>query len=312
MTIKYKDSYFHRLGKNLRIHRELYFLVMPAVIYFVIFKYIPMYGVQIAFKDYLPGMESIFKAEWIGLYNFERFFKSFRFWDVLKNTLRISLMQLFLGFPFPIILALILNELQGMKLKKTLQTVSYAPHFISTVGMAGMVLIFLSGNGLINNAVVALGGQSRMYMSEPRLFPWIFVISEIWKGAGWGSIIYIAALSAVDIELYEAARVDGASKLQKIIHIDLPSIMPTMVILLILRCGSIMSIGFEYILLLQNSLNTSTSEVISTFVYKVGLASQAADFGYGTAIGLFNSIINLILLASVNFISRQVTEKSLW
>jgi putative aldouronate transport system permease protein len=301
-----------RVYRNIVVERELYILILPGIVYFVIFHYIPMYGVQIAFRDYLPGMESMFTAEWIGLQNFRRFFDSYRFWTVVRNTLTISLMDLFLGFPGPIILAIMLNELSRMRLKKMLQTLSYAPHFISVVGMAGMVLVFLSGNGLVNSFISLVGGTRRMWMAEQAFFPWIYVLSIIWKSTGFGSIIFIAALSAVDQELYEAARVDGATKLQKILHIDIPSIMPTMVILLILRCGRIMTVGFEYILLLQNPLNISTSEVISTFVYKVGIASAAADFGYGTAIGLFNSVINLVLLVSVNYIARRISDKSLW
>ena len=268
-----------------------------------------MYGIQIAFRDYYPGMGYL-EADWVGFDNFIRFFKSYQFLSALGNTLSISLLQLVLGFPLPIILALMLNSLRSNKLKKGLQTISYAPHFISSVCMAGIILTFTSEHGIISEIVKAITGKDISLMSEPGLFKWIYVLGHVWKDAGWGSVMYIAALSSVDLALYEAADVDGASKIQKIWYVDLPSILPTVVIMLILKCGQILSIGYEEILMLQNPLNMPGSQVISTYSYQVGLIQQ--DYSYSTAVGIFNSVVNLVLLVSVNYISRKVNETSLW
>ena len=303
--MKRKDGLF----KNIKQHYQLYLIFLPVLLYFAIFCYGPMYGIQIAFRDYYPGMRYT-EADWVGFSNFLRFFRSYQFKPVLINTLSISLLNLILGLPLPIILALILNEIRYTKLKKTLQTISYAPHFISTVAMAGLILTFTSERGLLNQIITSLGGNAVSFMSEPRMFKWVYVISHVWQGAGWGSIIYIAALSSVDTSLYEAAEIDGAGRLQKIWNVDLPCILPTIVIMLILNCGKIMSIGYEQILMLQNDLNKSASQIISTYTYEIGLLQY--DYSYSTAIGLFNSIINLILLVSVNWFSRKVTETSLW
>ena len=303
--MKRKDGLF----KNIKQHYQLYLIFLPVLLYFAIFCYGPMYVIQIAFRDYYPGMRYT-EADWVGFSNFLRFFRSYQFKPVLINTLSISLLNLILGLPLPIILALILNEIRYTKLKKTLQTISYAPHFISTVAMAGLILTFTSERGLLNQIITSLGGNAVSFMSEPRMFKWVYVISHVWQGAGWGSIIYIAALSSVDTSLYEAAEIDGAGRLQKIWNVDLPCILPTIVIMLILNCGKIMSIGYEQILMLQNDLNKSASQIISTYTYEIGLLQY--DYSYSTAIGLFNSIINLILLVSVNWFSRKVTETSLW
>ncbi|MDD6884860.1 MAG: ABC transporter permease subunit [Eubacteriales bacterium] len=294
----------------MREHYELYLLALPAVIYFVVFCYLPMYGIQLAFRDYYPGLSSITKAEWIGLSNFRRFFRSYQSIKVIVNTLRISLLSLALSFPIPVLLALMLNEQRHTGLKKTLQTLSYAPHFISAVCMAGMLMLYCAESGLVNRIIELFGGKRSNLMASGPAFPWIYVLGNVWKNAGWSSIIYIAALSSVDISLYEAAVLDGANKAQRIWHIDLPSIVPTMVILLILNCGSIMSVGWEQILLMQNPLNTEYSEIISTYTYKVGL--QNSDFSYSTSIGLFNSLVNFLLLVIVNAISAKVGEVSLW
>lgn len=297
------------LIRNIKQHWELYLLILPGILYFAIFKYAPMYGIQIAFRDYYPGMGYL-EADWVGFDNFMRFFKSHQFINALTNTLSISLLQLVLGFPLPIILALMLNSLRSNKLKKGLQTISYAPHFISSVCMAGIILAFTSEHGIISEMAATVSGESVSLLSEPSLFKWIYVLSHVWKDAGWGSVMYIAALSSVDLALYEAADVDGASKLQKIWYVDLPSILPTVVIMLILKCGHILSIGYEEILMLQNPLNLPRSQVISTYSYQVGLLQY--DYSYSTAVGMFNSVVNLVLLVTVNYISRKVNETSLW
>ena len=302
-------GYLRKLGRNVRRHYELYLLVLPAVIYFAVFHYTPMYGVQIAFRNYYPGF-SITGSEFIGLDHFRRFFASYQSKRIIWNTLRISLMNLTIGFPGPILLALMLNHVSHLPYKKTVQTVSYAPYFISAVAMAGMINLFFSTNGLVNNVRALAGAQRTQYMGKSALFPWIYVLSNVWKNLGWNSIIYIAALASVDSEQYEAARIDGANILQIMWHVEIPSILPTMVVLLIMNCGRIMSVGHQQILLLQNSLNSPTSEIISTYVYKMGLLNN--DYGYSTAIGLFNSVVNLILLVTVNWISGKISANSLW
>lgn len=295
--------------QDVKRYWQLYLLFLPVILYFAIFKYGPMYGIQIAFKDYYPGMD-IMQADWVGLKHFTRVFRSATFWTALKNTLIISTMRLVLGFPLPILMALLLNEIGSTKLKKLLQTVSYAPHFISTVAMAGIIMAFVTDTGLIGQIYTAATGKTINLLTQPEWFKWIYVIGNEWKNLGWSSIIYIAALSSVDISLYEAAKVDGANKWQKIWYLDIPSLVPTMVILLILDCGKILSVGYEQILMLQNDLNLSASEIISTYSYKVGLLQRS--YGFSTAVGLFNSVINLILLTVVNRISRKVSGSGLW
>lgn len=297
------------LIKNIKRHWELYLLILPVILYFAIFKYVPMYGIQIAFRDYFPGMD-ILEAEWIGLRHFSRVFRSATFWQSFRNTLTLSLMQLFLGFPLPILMAILLNEMRFTKMKKLLQTVSYAPHFISMVAMAGIIMAFTDDHGLIGQIYTASTGEVKNLLTIPGLFKWIYVIGNEWKNLGWSSIIYIATLSSVDLSLYEAARVDGANRLQKVWYLDVPFLVPTMVILLILNCGRILSVGYEQILMLQNDLNAPASEIISTYSYKVGMLQRS--YGFSTAMGLFNSVINLILLTTVNRISRKVSGSSLW
>jgi putative aldouronate transport system permease protein len=304
-----QKSYFKRLGQNIKVHWELYLLILPALAYFIIFHYIPMYGVQIAFRDYLPGI-GFLESPWVGFENFRRFFNTYAFKTVIKNTLSISVSSLILGMPCPVLLALMLNMLRTKRFKSTVQIISYAPHFISSVAMGGMILVFLSSNGFMNTLFKNLGLEPIHFMAKAELFAPIYVLSGIWKSTGYGSIIYLAALSSVDMELYEAAKIDGASRLRMIWHIDLPAIIPTMVILLIMNAGRIMSVGYELVLLLQNTMNMSSSEIISTYTYRVGLLQH--DFSYSTAIGLFNNIINIILLYSVNWIAGKLNETSLW
>ena len=297
------------LVRNLLRHYELYIMVLPAVVYIFVFCYIPMYGVQIAFRDFYPGY-TITGSRWLGLENIIRFFNTYMCAQVIGNTLRISIMSLLFGFPLPILLALQLNTLTRLRLKKSLQMVSYAPYFISVTCMAGIMQIMLSQRGIVTQALGLVGFSQENYLGIPSAFSWVYALCNTWKGAGWNSIIYISALAGVDMQLYEAARIDGANRLQMIRHIDIPSIMPTVVILLILNCGQIMSVGWEMILLLQNAVNLDTSEVISTYTYKVGLKS--GEYSYSTAIGLFNSVVNLTLLVVVNTFARKVGETSLW
>lgn len=271
-----------------------------------------MYGAQIAFRNFLPG-DSMWKADWVGLENFRRFFESPMFSTLITNTLGLSLYSLAVGFPIPIILALSLNQLHDGLFKKSVQLVSYAPYFISTVVMVGMLLQFLDlRHGPINILLQALGGTPRHFMGEASLFPSIYVWSGVWQYTGFNTVIYLAALSTIDPALHEAAVVDGATRLQRIWHIDLPGIMPTAVTLLILNMGQIINVGFEKVYLMQNPLNTATSEVISTYVYKIGLIGGITNYSYASAIGLFNSVIGLVLLIVANNLMRKLTEYSLW
>ncbi|MFS0873749.1 ABC transporter permease [Paenibacillus xylanilyticus] len=300
----------HPFIKSLKKHWELYLLVLPPVLYLLIFKYIPMVGVQIAFKDF-SVVKGIWGSPWVGFKHFEAFFESPNFWLLIKNTIGISFYSLIAGFPIPILLALALNEIRTGYFKKTVQMVTYAPHFISTVVMVSIIILMLSPHvGVVDKLFTLLGFPMTNFMGIPEYFKSIYVWSGVWQGMGYSSIIYIAALAGVDPSLYEAAKMDGASRLRKIWHIDLPTLVPVTVIMLILSLGSIMGVGFEKIYLMQNPLNTSASEVISTYVYKVGLIG--ANFSFSSAVGLFNSIINLILLVIVNGISRKVSQNSLW
>lgn len=299
-----------RFLKNLRKYWQYYILLLPALAYFLIFCYGPMYGAQIAFRNF-NARDGITGSAWVGFAHFERFFRSPYFGSLLRNTFVISIYGLLAGFPLPILLALSLNELKGTKVKKLAQTVTYAPYFISTVVMCGMLIAFLNPNtGIINKLIAALGGEPVPFLSEAALFPSIYVWSGVWQGTGWGSVIYFAALSGVDPQLLEAATLDGATRWQKIWYVNLPALMPTIVIMLIMNCGSLLSVGYEKAFLLQNALNLETSEVISTYVYKTGLVS--AQYSFSTAIGLFNSVVNLILLVTVNAVSRRIGENSLW
>ncbi len=291
-------------------HWQLYIMVLPALISLIIFAYKPMYGIICAFKDY-SFIEGMLGSPWVGFEQFNRLFHSYWFPVILKNTLTISVLSLVLGFPIPIILALMVNEIQNEKIKRTFQTVSYAPHFISTVVICGMIILFLNpSSGIINRGVTALGGQAVDFMQKPTMFKWVYVLSGIWQGAGWSAIIYFAALSGVDKSLLEAADIDGASRFQKIIYINFPVLVPTMLVLLILQCGSLLSVGYEKVLLLQNNANLAGSEVISTYTYKVGLGQY--DFSFSTATGLFNSVINAIVLVLANTLSQKCAKTSLW
>lgn len=295
--------------KSVKKDWQLYLFLLPTIIFFIIFHYIPMYGVQIAFKDFYATM-GIFDSPWVGFDHFERFFESYYFWRLLKNTILLNLYQLLL-FPLPIIFALMLNELKNSVFKKWSQTLTYAPHFISVVVVVGMVVAFLDPiTGIVNLAIKGLGGEAIPFLTSPEWFRHVYVWSGEWQSLGWGTIIYLAALAGVNPELHEAAKVDGATAFQRIWHINIPSILPTIVILFILNIGKFMSIGFEKVLLMQNSLNSETSDIIQTFVYETGLLE--GQYSFAAAVGLFDSIINITLLILVNYLARRVSENSLW
>lgn len=289
--------------------RALYLLMLPSIIIFIMFTYLPMYGIVIAFKDFKPA-DGISGSDWVGLKNFLQYFKSYQFWPTIKNTLVISIYSIAVTFPLPIILALLCNQITAKRFKKFFQISTYLPHFISTVVMCGMIILFLSPNkGLIAQLFSLIGITLPNLMGAASAFPDIYVWTDAWQHVGWDSIIYIAALSAVDPSLYEAAKMDGANKWQRMSHIDIPMLLPTATIMLILRAGSVMGVGFEKVYLLQNSLNLPSSEIISTYVYKMGLISS--QYSLSAAIGLFNNVINLLLLLLVNWISRKISETSL-
>jgi putative aldouronate transport system permease protein len=269
-----------------------------------------MYGVQIAFKNFVAS-KGIWGSHWAGFVHFERFFNSYYFWRLIKNTIGISLYTLIVGFPIPLLLALMINEIGNMPFKRFVQTVTYAPHFLSTVVMVGMILMFLDPkNGIVNLFLRFFGFSPINFMIEPEWFKSIYVWSGVWQHMGWNSIIYLAALAGIDPTLHEAAKVDGASRLRRIWHINLPGILPTVVILLILNVGHLMSVGFEKIYLMQNDLNKESSEVISTYVYTSGILG--AQYSFAAAVGLFNSVVNFALLVSVNYAARKLNETSLW
>ncbi|WEG10959.1 ABC transporter permease subunit [Pullulanibacillus sp. KACC 23026] len=299
-----------KLWKNIVRRYDLYLMLILPMAWYIIFLYGPMYGLQIAFKDFIP-IKGYWGSPWVGFENFQRFFSSYYFWRLIRNTVTIKVFSILFGFPIPILLALLVNELKNNKYKKVLQNITYIPHFISVVVIVGMLNLFLDPNtGVVNVILHSFGIKSIPFMQEAGWFKPLFIGSNIWTNMGWQSIIYIAALSGVSPELYEAARVDGASKLQRIWHVSIPSIMPTVIILLILEVGHFMDIGFEKILLMQNQLNMSSSDVIATFTYRTGILD--GEYSYTTAIGLFDAIINFILLIVINQIARKKTSTSLW
>lgn len=302
----------NHLWKRIFRNRGLYLLLLPSLILLICFSYIPMYGVLISFKDY-KGSLGILGSPWADPWfkYFIKYFNSYQFVNTIKNTLVITGYSLLVSFPIPIIFALAINQMRTSKYKKVFQTVSYMPHFISTVVVVGMLnLIFSPGTGLIGNLFGLFGAEAPNLLGSATAFKHLYVWSDVWQHVGWDSIIYIAALSSVDPYLYEAASIDGASQFQKILYVDIPMLIPTAMTLLILRCGGLMALGFEKVYLMQNDLNLLNSEVISTYVYKVGMIS--AQFSYSSAVNLFSTIINFVLLISVNKFSRKVSENSLW
>ena len=305
-TKKAKGDLWRRVKKN----RAIYLFLLPAIIYFTIFNYIPMYGVQLAWKNYSPAL-GIGDSKWAGFAHFERFFNSFQFTDLLINTITLSVLSLLIAFPLTILFAIFLNGLRSAKYKKIIQTATYAPHFFSVVVVTGAIFTMLHPEtGIINHIIQLFGGEPISFLTKPECFVPIYIISGIWQGTGWGAIIFLSVLGGIDPQLHEAAIVDGASKFKRVINIDIPMLIPTIVIMLILHVGNIMSIGFEKVFLLQTPLNLSSSEIISTYVYKVGLVD--AQYSFSTAVNLFNSIINFILIITVNKISKSLKQNSLW
>jgi len=289
---------------------ELYLFLLPTLVYFIIFKYIPMYGLQIAFKDFI-AIHGIWGSPWVGIDHFIRFFESYKFWNLLGNSLLINLYQLLFAFPIPIIFALMLNQVTATRFRKFVQTITYAPHFISVVVLVGMIFIFLSpSTGFINNLIQVFGGEPIYFMGSESWFRTVFVGSEIWQTSGWSAIIFLAALTSIDPHLHEAAIMDGASKFQRVLHIDIPGIMPVIMIMLILEIGNFVTLGYQKVLLMQNDLNIASSEVIQTYVYKSGLLHS--QFSYAAAIGLFENVINFILLLMMNQLAKKLKQQSLF
>ncbi|HZG84016.1 ABC transporter permease [Paenibacillus sp.] len=304
-----RNSFRYRFIRDFKINKLLYLMMIPVLAYYVVFQYLPMYGAIIAFKDFSP-MKGILGSEWVGFQHFQDFFSSYYFWRILKNTVIISLFALLFVFPAPIILALLINEVRNQGFRRVVQTVSYMPYFISLVVICGMITDFTSSNGIINILFTYFGYDGTAMLQNPGLFRPIYILSEIWQKVGWESIIYIAALMSIDQEQYEAARIDGASRLKQMLHITLPGLLPTITIMFILRMGNMLDVGFEKIILLYNPITYETADVISSFVYRKGLL----EFGwsYSSAVGLFNSLVNLMLLVAANYFSRRVNNNSLW
>jgi len=302
-------SYIRRLLKYINMNKGLYVMIIPVLAFYILFCYKPMYGAVIAFKDYIPS-KGIWGSPWVGLQNFAEFFRSMYFGRVLKNTVIISASSIIFGFPAPIILALLLNELRLRYLKRTVQTITYMPHFISLVVICGLIKEFTMDTGVVNTVLSVFGFERVTMLLQPGLFVPVYVISGIWQEIGWGSIIYLAAISGIDQELYEYATIDGAGRWKQTLHITLPGMAPTILILFILCLGNIMNVGYEKIILLYNPMIYSTSDVISSYVYRKGLL----EFGwsFSTAVGFFNSIINFFFLITANFITKKFSDSSLW
>lgn len=298
-----------KLIKDFRQYKYAYLMAVPVVIWYLLFCYWPLLGNVIAFKNFRPRA-GIWGSPWIGFEHFRSFFNSYYFSRLIRNTLSISLYGIVFSFPMPILLALLLNEVRQPRLKKTVQTITYLPYFISIMVICGMLIDFLKKDGVITTLLVMLGMPNENYLMRPEAFRTIYIASDIWQFCGWNSIIYLAALSAIDQELYEAARIDGAGRLKQTIHITIPELMPTIMVLLIIRVGSILNVGYEKIILLYNASNAETSEVISSFVYRRGILES--NFSYTTAVDLFNALISFALVILTNTICKRQTEYGLW
>lgn len=294
---------------SIKKNREIYIMLIPVVLYYVVFRYAPMFGNMIAFQNY-KVTKGILGSDWVGFKHFIAFFNDIFFLRVLKNTLTISVSSLLFSFPMPIIFALLLNEVKNLKFKKCVQTITYMPHFISTVIISSMILTYVAPNGVINAVIQALGFDKVPFMTDPKYFVGVYVISNIWQNLGWSSIIYISALSGIDTELYEAAAVDGANRWKQTIHITIPGILPTISIMLIMQIGSLLSVGYEKILLLYNPAIYETADVISTYVYRKGILG--AEYSFSAAVGMFNSIVNFILLVFANWFSKKFQGSGLF
>jgi len=303
-------SWWRQALKPYLVNYDLYLLLIPGLIWYLLFRYLPIYGVQIAFKDFMP-FKGIWDSPWVGFKHFERFFRSYYFWRLIRNTVGISIYTLTVEFPAAIILALMMNEVRSGAYKRVVQNVTYVPHFISVVVIVGMLSTFSNARyGILNQIVILFGGEPTYLLAKKELFKTLYVFSNAWQNTGWGAIIYMAALAGINPNLYEAAVVDGASRFRQIIHISLPSILPTIIILLILRIGRILNLEFHKILLMQNPLNMETSDVISTFVYRIGILE--GNYSFSTAVGLFNAVLSLMLLLLANRFAKRMSETSLW
>ncbi len=299
----------HNLLFNLKKYKWLYIMLLVPIIFVIIWNYWPMYGVVIAFKDYSPAF-GIMKSPWVGLKHFKRFFDSYFFKEIIFNTLRVSIYSLLISVPLPIILALMFNEVRVKWFKSTVQTISYIPNFISIVVVIGLVTFLFSEQGSINVILDSLGIKSVDFLGDPKWFPHVYVWSGVWQGVGWGTLIYTAAMSGIPQDQYEAAYLEGATRLQCIRYITIPAIMPTIIISTILSAGSVMSVGYEKAYLLQNASNLATSEVLDTYTYKVGLIN--GEYSFSAAVGLFNNVINFFILFIVNKIAQKTSDSSLW
>ncbi|MDO5416212.1 MAG: ABC transporter permease subunit [Lachnospiraceae bacterium] len=306
---KKNSNFIQDVKTDWKRNKSLYFIIIPVILFYILFMYKPMYGALIAFQDYSPA-KGMGGSNWVGFKHFIKFFNSPYFFRLIRNTIVLSLYSLIFCFPAPIILALLLNEVKNKKFKSVTQTMTYLPHFISMVVAVGIIQEFCLNDGLINDIVVMFGGERSAILQNPKLYRMIYIVSDIWQQIGWGSIMYLAALAGVDQQLYEAASIDGAGKWKQILNVTIPGIMPTVIIMLILRIGSLMSMGYEKTILLYNPTTYETADIISSYVYRVGLLEQS--WSYSTAIGLLNSIINCALLVFANKMSKRVTENSLW
>lgn len=307
--IKDLNTVSKEIIKDLKRNKQVYIMAIPIIAFYIVFHYLPMYGIVIAFKNFSP-FKGIMGSPWAGLKYFKEFFGSYQAWRVIKNTIILSGYEILWGFPAPIILALLLNELSHKFYKKLIQTISYLPHFISLVVICGMILDFTATDGAINDIVALLGFQKTNFMMKPEFFRTIFVASGIWQGVGWGSIIYLSAIAGIDPTMYEAAVIDGAGRFKQLIHITLPSISSTIIILFIMRIGHVMSIGWEKVILLYNPMVYDTADIISSYIYRRGLLESS--YSLSAAVGLFNSLINFTLIIIANKISKTFSESSLW
>lgn len=297
------------LWKNIKKHKGIYIIFLPSLLFYLIFMYVPMFGTVIAFQDYSIA-RGIFGSRFVGLENFKSFLTNYKFFQLLRNTLFINGLNLLVGFPAPIVLALLLNEVRSLRFKKSIQTITYMPYFISSVVMVGILMVFVSSDGILNSVRAFFGHAPISFMTVPGYFPWIYVVANLWQSLGWSSIIYIAAIAGVDQELYEAAKIDGANRWGQLVHITLPGISSTIVILLIMQIGQMLSLGYEKIILMYNPSIYETADVISTYVYRKGLLEN--DYSYSTAVNMFNSICNFALLMTANGISRKINGEGLW
>ena len=304
-----KKTFSQRLSRDFKLNKYKYLLIIPVLVYLALFCYKPMYGLIIAFKNYKPT-RGIWGSQWVGFMWFETFFKDIYFWRLLRNTFTLSALSIVFGFPAPIILALLLNEVHNEKFKRTVQTITYMPYFISLVVMCSLIKIYCQENGLFSQIAEAFGGTRRNFMIDPSAFRPIYILSEIWQGIGWNSIIYLAALSGIDMEQYEAARIDGANRFQQVLHITLPGILPTISILFVLRMGGILNVGYEKVLLLYTTNTYDVADVFSTYTYRMGLENQ--KYSLSTAVGLFNTLVNIFFLLLTNFVSRKTVQSGLF